>query len=395
MTPAERVLRVQHNDDVAKAIGIMVEEGVHNVVVFDGGTYAGTFGHQQLIKIQSMPPKSTKVGTFAFRPTKIEADWSLLDVAHAMFANNCRISPVFEKDRFLGIISESDVMRAALGAEEVRKMRIAEIMTPNPLCCKESDKIGTALAMMRDFRVSRLPVLDKTKRVVGVLESFDAIRRIVMKETPESRMHYYGYTFAPGVVEELPVYKVPVREIMNSKPVIAKEDDLLTEKIEEAAKLKENTVIIVDPESRPRGVLAPRDIVEWVASLKKPSGLYMQISGADPALMGDFAEAQISRMIEETVKKLAPIVKIRDLAVHFKTFHETQDRIKYSLRARVYTDYGVFVAADHGWDVIAVANQLFKEIERQVIAFERRYRDKTRQQRIKTKYKRKSDILRV
>lgn len=389
MTPYPNIKSVQKSDRLSAAVGVMTNEGIHSVVVLDGTKYFGVFGHQQLVRLQNIPPTQAKVEHFVFRPTKISPDSSLVEVADAMFRNNCRILPVMQKDRLLGIVSEWDVTTALVKTGELTGRVVGDFMTPNPYCVKERDEIATALGMMRDFRVSRLPVLDKAGKVSGVLESFDAIRRIVAKETQESRLYYYGYRAGTGVTEQLPVYKVAVRELMNNRPVIAKPDDDISEKIGQMAKMGETTLVVTNERQEPVGVVAPRDFVEWVASLKKPTGLYMQISGWDPALVGDFAEAQVNRLIEDTAKKVASIVDIRNFAVHFKTFHEAHDRLRYSFRARLLTDYGLFVAAEHGYDVVAVANKLFGRIEREVIEFEKRHRDLSRQKARRSKFGRK------
>ena len=391
MTPREKIVAVQKNENIGAAIGQLLNEGLHNVVVFDGQKYIGVFGHKQLVKLQNIPRELSKVEHFVFRPTKILKNSTLTEAAYTMYRNNCDILPIFEGEKFLGVISERDVLRAVIKTEELQHKRVSEIMTPDPYCVKENDKIATALAMMRDFRVSRLPVLNKKGQVSGLLESFEAIKRIVLKETPESRIHFYGYKSGPGVGEELPVYKVPVRELMNSHPVLAAPEDFFVKKVEEMEGLNESTIIVINKAGEPLGLIAPRDIVEWVSSFKSLPGVYMQISGFDPSIVGEFAESQLHRMIEETLQKLAAIVKIREFAVHFKTYHETFDRFRYSLRVRVYTDYGLFVEARHGYDIIAVANELFDGIERQVIEYEKKHRDITREKERHTKISKKGE----
>lgn len=393
MTPLSKLKTIQKNEKLSAAIGLLTEEEIHNVVVLDGKRYEGIFGHQQLVRLQNVPPASAKVEHFLFRPSKINPEAPLVDIAETMFKNNCRIIPIIKDEQLLGVVSESDVVNAAAKIGELRGKKVRDVMTPDPYCVKEKDEIATALAIMRDFRVSRLPVLSRENRVIGLLESSDAIRRIVTKETPESRMHYYGYSSAPGVTERLPVYKAPVRELMKSRPILARAEDALEEKLAEVARLNESTIIVVDENQAPLGVVAPRDIIEHIASLKKPSGIYMQISGWDPGLVGDFAEAQLHRMIEETVRKISSVVKIRNFTLHFKTYHEMHDRLRFSLRARVLTDYGLFVTAEHGYDIIAVANVLFDRIERGVMEHEQRHRAITRKQERRTKLRRFGAVL--
>lgn len=390
MTPRAQLRTLQKNDSISSAIGAMEEERIHNVAVLDRDTFIGFFGHQQLVKLQNVAPNSTKLEHFVYKTQGIGKDTNIVDIAWIMYKNNHKILPVLEKDELLGVVSERDVLDALSKSKELRGKMVGDLMSPSPYCVKENDQLSTALAIMRDYRVSRLPVLDGKGKVSGVLESFEAIRRIVFKETPESRLTYYGYTSGPGVGEQLPVYSAPVKELMNKNPILARRDDLLVDKVAEMKNIDESTIIIVDEEGDVVGILAPRDIIEWLAASKKQEGVYMQISGWDPSLVGDFAEAQMDRLLKESIQKLSEIVRIQRISVHFKPYHETFDRIRFSLRARVVTDYGLFVASRHGYDIIKVADELFRALEREIIEHEKKHRDVRMKMERKTKMKKKS-----
>ncbi len=105
-------------------------------------------------------------------------------------------------------------------------------------------------------------------------------------------------------------------------------------------------------------------------------GVYIQIIGLENELIGDFAVAQINRMIGESVEKITRMVKIHHFYLHFKTHKKLGKKVKYSIAAKLSTNKGTFSAYKFGLDIVNVANQFFDALERGVIEKEKRSRDK-------------------
>jgi CBS domain-containing protein len=48
-----------------------------------------------------------------------------------------------------------------------------DVMTPGIHCCREDDDLGKAMRHMEALKVRRLPVINKSKRMVGILSIGD------------------------------------------------------------------------------------------------------------------------------------------------------------------------------------------------------------------------------
>lgn len=58
-------------------------------------------------------------------------------------------------------------------------MRVAEIMTSEPVCCSEGTSVQEAAALMEEHDCGCLPVVDQDERVVGVVTDRDIACRCV------------------------------------------------------------------------------------------------------------------------------------------------------------------------------------------------------------------------
>ncbi|MEK7866302.1 MAG: CBS domain-containing protein [Planctomycetota bacterium] len=93
--------------------------------------------------------------------------------------------PVVQADRLVGIVTRSDI-EAQLGRARgltLRELyraldtRVEEVMTPDPVTVRPDDTFEHAAGVMREHRISGLPVVDEGK-VVGVITETDMFRAI-------------------------------------------------------------------------------------------------------------------------------------------------------------------------------------------------------------------------
>jgi CBS domain-containing protein len=59
---------------------------------------------------------------------------------------------------------------------DVRRATARDVMTSGIHCCGEEDDLDEAAAHLEEVKVRRLPVIDKDKRMVGVLSRHDIAR---------------------------------------------------------------------------------------------------------------------------------------------------------------------------------------------------------------------------
>lgn len=119
-------------------------------------------------------------------PVTATPHMGVLDALKIMQKHKVRRLPVLEKDKLVGIVVESALLKVApspattLSAFEINyllaKMTIKDVMTPNPVTVTPETLIEEAAILMRENVVSGLPVLDGDKLVGIITETniFDA-----------------------------------------------------------------------------------------------------------------------------------------------------------------------------------------------------------------------------
>ena len=95
-------------------------------------------------------------------------------VARRMRDDNIGALPVGENDRLIGMVTDRDiVMRAVAEKRSSRNTTVREVMSKGICYCFEDDDLEGAAQIMAKHQVRRLPVLNRDKRLVGVIALAD------------------------------------------------------------------------------------------------------------------------------------------------------------------------------------------------------------------------------
>jgi len=99
---------------------------------------------------------------------------SLQMVAQKMAEIDSGIMPVGEKDRLVGIVTDRDiVLRAVAKGKTPGKSTARDVMSPDIKYCYEDETLEDAARNMSTLQVKRLPVLNREKRLVGIVSLGD------------------------------------------------------------------------------------------------------------------------------------------------------------------------------------------------------------------------------
>jgi CBS domain-containing protein len=93
------------------------------------------------------------------------------EIAKLMCAHDIGAVPIGENDRLIGMVTDRDIVCKGLAQDgfDARRTTARDVMTPGIHCCREDDDLAKAVRHMETLQVRRLPVIDKTKRMVGIL----------------------------------------------------------------------------------------------------------------------------------------------------------------------------------------------------------------------------------
>jgi CBS domain-containing protein len=94
--------------------------------------------------------------------------------AEKMKALDVGVLPVRDGDRLIGMLTDRDiVVRAVAGGMDASKTKVENIVTPDVIYCFEDQDVGEAAKLMQEKQVRRLIVLNRDKRLAGILSVGD------------------------------------------------------------------------------------------------------------------------------------------------------------------------------------------------------------------------------
>ena len=106
---------------------------------------------------------------------------SIREAAKMMAEIDAGSLPVGEDNRLVGMITDRDIAIRAVAEGKSPDTPVSEIMSKEVLYCFEDQELEEVARNMADIKVRRLPVLNRDKRLVGIVSLGD----LSQKEQPE------------------------------------------------------------------------------------------------------------------------------------------------------------------------------------------------------------------
>lgn len=119
-------------------------------------------------------------------PTCCNAGDPVVNAAEIMKIEDVGAVPVVEgadSRKLVGIITDRDiVVQVVAEGNDVKGIRIQDVMSRNPVTCRPDEDIQNALDRMAQHQVRRIPVVDGKDRVVGIISQADVLTRMDQPE---------------------------------------------------------------------------------------------------------------------------------------------------------------------------------------------------------------------
>ena len=108
----------------------------------------------------------------------VDPDTPVIDLAKLMRQHDIGAIPIGQNDRLIGMVTDRDIVCKGLAEDsfDARRAKARDVMTPGIHCCREDDDLAKAVRHMEELKVRRLPVINKGKRMVGILSLGDVSR---------------------------------------------------------------------------------------------------------------------------------------------------------------------------------------------------------------------------
>ncbi len=113
-----------------------------------------------------------------------------------------------------------------------------------------------------------------------------------------------------------------------------------------------------------KGVITKYDVLEMIASVRIRDMVYMQISGLEEEdrLSLDVMEREIQNGLQKVAKITRPLM----FSMHVHKYNNEGNTAKYSLNARLHTEYSTYTATAVDWNLMKATVDLMDKLEKDV-----------------------------
>lgn len=198
-----------------------------------------------------------------------------------------RALPVVDpQQRVVGILTDGDVLRrlelpdasvaAALTEGELAgqlnalrrsQLVVADLMHTDVVTVKADESVASAIQIMTERNIKRLPVVDGDGRLIGMVSRVDVLRAMAQPQVGELPQR------APS-----PGQHVTVSEIMTGEVPTVSADMPLNNVVDLLLGAAQRRVVVVDPQRRVLGIITDGDLIRR-ASASERSGLLQKLAG--------------------------------------------------------------------------------------------------------------------
>ncbi|HHU77388.1 MAG: CBS and ACT domain-containing protein [Caldicoprobacterales bacterium] len=148
-------------------------------------------------------------------PFTVSPDQTIPEAQELMMQHGVKRLPVMHKGKLVGVVSKEDIDRyspskaTSLSMGEITyllsRTRIKQIMTKDLITISPDALLEEAAILMRDNKVSFLPVVDKKSRMVGIItesDIFDSFIELLGFREPGTRLTIEAVD-EPGIMSNL------------------------------------------------------------------------------------------------------------------------------------------------------------------------------------------------
>jgi CBS domain-containing protein len=101
---------------------------------------------------------------------------TIQQAAQTMAESDCGVLPVRDGDRLVGMITDRDIAIRGVAQGRGPDILVRDVMSAEVLYCFDDEEVDDVLRNMGDIKVRRLPVLNRDKRLVGIVSLTDIAR---------------------------------------------------------------------------------------------------------------------------------------------------------------------------------------------------------------------------
>ena len=258
-----KIIKASPSDTLSKVLGKL--KSSHDAAfIFDKSKkFLGIINPYYAMIKTSAFDGDMKVEHALFHPPHIQTTDSLERIVKLMNESKVHYLPVFDdKNKFIGITSARRVL-AFMRTLSVAKTKISKIghtRKGRVLTVLMTDPISKAQSLFKEYKTSKIVAVDKNGKLRGIVSHYDLIPYLIAP----------GKRSQKGRRGEKPTFKqTPVKNYAKTLVLTMRESDTVADAIDNIIAKEIGSIILIDNESKPIGIVTTRDILDVLRFDKK------------------------------------------------------------------------------------------------------------------------------
>ena len=345
-------VEVDANKRLGKVRAIFERENPKGIIVTEDGAYAGVITQKQLV--QSHVEDDAKAGAMTRSAPKVERTADVRKVARVLVEGGTKVAPVFQGEELWGIITEDAILEAVI--ENLDALTIEQIYTEDVITVEEDTNVGQIVNLLRKHSISRLPVLDDTDGLTGMVTRHDIVDVVVRDMDKATRGD------RSGEIER--VLDLPVYDVMNSPVETAAPGDSVRDAVARMLERDFGGLVVTDDVDHVIGIVTKTDVLRALTYTEED---HMDVQITNISLLDTISREDIRADISEVADKYG------EMQVHHAhvRFHEHKEKLRgtplIQCQIRLRTNKGQTAGSGEGYGAEMAFNVALDKLERNVL----------------------------
>ena len=324
------------------------------LIVTNDGAYAGVITQRSLM--QSHVEDSTKVSAVMDSAPRIERTADVREVARMLVEGNTKVAPVFEAGDLWGIVTADAILEAVL--ENLDALTVTQIQTDDVVTVAEDARVGQAINRLREYGISRLPVVNDAGYLTGVLTTHDLVEFVVRSMNQPTEGERSG--------DSQRMLDIPVYDLMNSPVETVSGDDTVREAVSKMLDNDYNGVVVTpgDDDRHVVGVLTKTDVLRALTFTEED---HIDVQITNISLLDTVTRDGVRESVTQVADKFGEM-QVQHAHVRF---HEHKEKLRgmplIRCGIRLRTDKGQIAGTGEGYGAESAFRVALDKLERNVL----------------------------
>ena len=347
-------IEVDAGGRLGKVRAVFEEKKPKGIIVTNDGAYEGVITERQLL--QSHVEDNAKAASLTNPAPKVDRYEDVRETARMLVEGNTKVAPVFEGESLWGIVTEDEILAAVL--ENLDALDVVDIYSENPITVSKGDSVGVVINRLREHGISRLPVVDESGHLTGVVTIHDVVDVVIRdmdKATTGDRS---------GEIDR--ILDIPVADVLTSPVETVALDDSVKSAVEEMLDNDFSGLVVTDDEDDRNviGVVTKTDVLRAL-TFTEENRMDVQITNID------LLDAITRTEIREEIQSIAD--KYSDMQVQHAhvRLHQHKEKLRgtplIQVQIRLRTNKGQAAGSGEGYGADNAFYVALDKLERNVL----------------------------